>query len=155
MRKFLNVPTFPRGMETGYCVGDTMSTRPISMPPHMNLQQAALLMREHDVGSILVKQDKELLGIVTHWDLVQRAIAEGMDMNNTPVSELMIADLVTVHPSMDVFEALRLMRDADIRHLPVLEGKSFVGFVTMKDILKLQPQLFDLINEKYELMNKN
>jgi len=137
---------------TGYCVGDTMSTRPIAMAPSMTLQQAAMLMREHDVGSVLVKKDDDLLGIVTHWDMVHRAMAEDMNPNATLVSELMVSDLITVHPSLDVFEALRLMRDANIRHLPVLENQRLVGFVTMKDILKLQPQLFELIAEKYELL---
>lgn len=140
-------------MRTGYCVGDTMSTKPISIPPEMTLQQAAVLMREHDVGSILVKRDAELLGIVTHWDMVQRAMASGMDVNVTTVADLMVTDLLTVHPSLDVFEALQLMRDANIRHLPVLEQDRLVGFVTMKDILKLQPQLFELISEKYELLS--
>lgn len=63
----------------------------------------------------------------------------------------MATDLVTISPGKDVYDALILMRNHDIRQLPVIEKNKLVGFLTSKDILKIQPELFDLFIEKYEL----
>ncbi len=52
-------------------------------------------------------------------------------------------------------DALNVMRENDIRHLPAEEGGKIIGFITMKDILKIEPQLFDLIAEKIELQEEN
>ena len=60
----------------------------------------------------------------------------------------MTTKLVTIEPKADIFDAMMLMRDAEVRHLPVVENKKILGFLTMKDILKIEPQLFDLIVEK-------
>lgn len=136
---------------TGYCVGDAMTTKPVTIPPHMTLLDAARLMRENDVGSVVVRDGLELLGILTEWDFVHTVVVQNMDTTITPVSKAMVSDLVTIHPSMDIFDALSLMRDADVRHLPVLEGEKMVGFITLKDILRIQPELFDIISEKYEI----
>lgn len=142
-------------LQTGYCVLDAMTTKPVVVTPHTSLQDAARKMRDADVGSLLVKEGEELLGIVTEWDFVHRAVVEGLDVTTTPIALLMVKDLLTISPSMDIFDALQLMRDADIRHLPVLDGTKMVGFITAKDILKIQPQLFELIVEKYELRTKS
>ena len=63
----------------------------------------------------------------------------------------MSKDLITIHPDQDIYEAAVIMRNSNIRHVPVMDGKKFMGFLTAKDVLKVQPQLFDLIVEKLEL----
>jgi len=128
-----------------------MTTRPITVEPMLTLQQAGLLMQQHDVGSLVVKQNDTLLGILTEYDIVRKGVALGLDVSITPVAQLMCRDLITLKPSMDISDALLIMRDADIRHLPVLDDDTMVGFITMKDILRLQPQLFEWISDRYEL----
>ena len=63
----------------------------------------------------------------------------------------MATDIITTTPEEDIFEALRIMRDYNIRHLPVLHQGKFVGLVTMKDILKIEPDLYEILVEKIEL----
>lgn len=140
---------------TGFCVGDAMTTRPVCTPPNLSILSAAHLMREKNVGSILVRENQELQGILTEWDFVHRVVTQGLDTQNTPVSAVMVRDLITVSPRMDIFEALCLMRDTNIRHLPVLEQNRLVGFITIKDILKIQPQLLEIILERYEQERSN
>lgn len=140
-------------MQTGYKVIDAMTRKPYTAPPGTTLRALAVLMREKGVGSMLLQDDGRLVGIVTEWDLIRRGMAMGLDPERTtgekvmtPMDEMAVAD-----PGMDIFEALKLMRERDIRHLPVLDAGRMVGFITMKDVLKIQPQLFELIAEKYEL----
>jgi len=63
----------------------------------------------------------------------------------------MAKDLLTISPRMDVFDAIRLMKDADVRHLPVIESGKLVGYITMKDILRIQPELFEILSEKFDM----
>jgi CBS domain-containing protein len=67
----------------------------------------------------------------------------------------MTRDLVTVTPGMDVFDALLLMKDANVKHLPVVDDKRLVGFITVKDILRVQPHLFDNFVDSYRLREAN
>jgi len=63
----------------------------------------------------------------------------------------METNLTTTTPDEDIFEALRIMRDYNIRHLPVMHQGKFVGLVTLKDILKIEPDLYEIMVEKIEL----
>ena len=137
--------------ETGCCVADVMTTKPVCVPPTISVYSTAHLMRERDVGSVLIKEGREVLGIMTEWDFVHRVVAQDLNTQETPISQVMVKDLITVSPKMDIFDALRLMRDTKIRHLPVLEGDSLVGFITIKDILRIQPQLLEIITERYDV----
>lgn len=139
-------------MKTKYRVLDAMTLKPVVIHPDASLQEAAIFLKKYNVGSLLVKNgERELLGIVTEWDFTRKAIANGMDFRNTKIRDIMTTDLITVNPNMDIFEALRLMNETNVRHLPVMENNKLVGFLTVKDILKIQPQLFELIIDKYEL----
>ena len=135
---------------TGFCVGDVMTTRPVCVPPNISILSVAHLMREKNVGSVHVREDQELRGILTEWDFVHRVVTQGLNTQDTPISAVMVKDIITISPRMDIFEALCLMRDTNIRHLPVLENNRLVGFITIKDILRIQPQLLEIMLERYE-----
>jgi signal-transduction protein with cAMP-binding, CBS, and nucleotidyltransferase domain len=128
-----------------------MTIKPVVAAPQTTLRDVAALMDQFNVGSVLVQQSNELLGIVTERDYVRRAVLEGYDLMHTPIHRIMTKDLVTVSPGMDVFDALLLMKDANVRHLPVVDERELVGLVTLKDILKIQPHLFENIVDMIEL----
>jgi CBS domain-containing protein len=140
-------------MNTGYKVLDAMTTRPITARPDATLRAVAALMRDKKIGSVMLKSDDELVGIVTEFDMVRRGMAAALDVERTPASKVMtpLAEMVVIDPGVDIFDALNLMREHDIRHLPVLDGKKLIGFITLKDILRIEPELFELIVEKYEI----
>lgn len=132
-------------------VVDAMTVRPVVALPTASVHDIASLMDRHKIGSVLIKQGPQLLGIVTESDFVRRVVLEGYDAIKTPVSRIMTRDLITVSPGTDLFDALLMMKDADIRHLPVLDDGRLVGFITAKDILKIQPQLFDIFVDVFKL----
>jgi CBS domain-containing protein len=140
-------------MNTGFVVSDCMTLHPITVGKDTSAADCAKLMADKHVGSILVTEGRKVIGILTEQDLVRKGLAKGINPVLTKVSELMIPEknMVTVSPGKDIYDALKLMRDFNIRHLPVIEEGRFMGFLTIKDILKIQPQLFELIVEKYEI----
>jgi CBS domain-containing protein len=115
-------------------IADVMTVAPMTVPPDATLVDAARVMREGDVGAVIVLDDAEVRGLVTDRDLVIRGIAEGRDPSSTQVSEVSSRDLTTVESSGLVEEAVRLMRERNLRRLPVVEEGKPVGIVSLGDL---------------------
>jgi len=148
---FIYLETLILIMDTGVNVCDAMTHQPITVRGSVTLAECAILMRNKKVGSVLVKDNSSLLGIVTERDIVRRAVAAQKIPGEMTVADVMSTDIKSISPEKDIFEAINLMRDCDFRHLPVIDGKKLIGLLTVKDILKIEPQLFDLLVEKIEL----
>jgi CBS domain-containing protein len=138
-------------MKTGYKVGDAMTKKPITVSSITNLEECSKIMANNHVGSLLIKKNNILEGVLTEQDIVRKAVALGLDTKKINVSEIMVKELETIAPEEDIYNALVKMKDLNIRQLPVMRDNEMVGLLTLKDILKIQPQLFDLLVEKFEL----
>src|SRR4030042_3729540 len=119
-------------MKTGYKVGDAMTMHPVTISKETTLLECAKLMSDKHVGSLLIEEKDKVVGIITEQDLVRKGMAELLDPSNPPVSNVMEAELFTITPDKDIYEALIMMRDYNIRHLPVVDKGKFVGFLTIK-----------------------
>ena len=137
-------------MKTGYKVCDAMTVKPIIVSPNQDIQECAKKMMKHGVDSLIIKEKDRPVGIFTENDLI-RVVAENIDIKKTKIKDVMTKKLTTIGPEKDIFDALKLMLDKDIRRLPVVDSGKVVGFLTLKDILKIEPELFDLIVDKLEL----
>jgi CBS domain-containing protein len=103
--------------------------------PDTTVKEAAQRMRSMDVGSLPVCDGRRLLGMVTDRDITIRITAEGRDAANTPVQEAMTPDVAFVFEDQDVQEAAKLMRERQIRRLPVVNrDKHLVGILALGDI---------------------
>ena len=138
-------------MKTGYKVCDAMTQAPIVVHPEDTLKACANIMKNNHVGAVIVKDQGKLLGILTEQDIVRKAVAQGEDPEKSKVREVMEKGLRTIGPEEDIFDALMKMRDLNIRHLPVVDNSKMIGLLTLKDVLKIQPQLFELLVEKIEV----
>jgi CBS domain-containing protein len=81
-----------------------------------------------------VRQDGEVAGIVTDRDIVVRGVAEGVDAGSTPVREVCTTGIEAIEPSASVDDALRKMREADVRRLPVVDDGRPVGIISLGDL---------------------
>lgn len=138
-------------IKTGYKVSDAMTKSPISITPEFTIDKCSKLMLEKHVGSMLIIDNGILKGILTEQDIVRKVVAKGLEPKKTRVKDIMIHELIIINPDSDIYDALVLMRDRNIRHLPVMHKKKMVGYLTIKDILKIEPQLFELLVERFEL----
>jgi len=139
---------------TGYSVGDAMTLNPITIGPNKTLRDAAKLMTKERIGSLLVKEKDQVLGIVTEKDMTRKGIGKLGNPATKKVKQIMATGLVTTTPDEDIFEALRIMRDYNIQHLPVMHEGKFVGLITLKDILKIEPDLYEILVERIELRER-
>jgi CBS domain-containing protein len=129
-------------------VADAMSTRPITVPRHMPLDECARVMKRYDIGSVIVGTDSIFIGLVTEQHLVHTVIAQGADPAGLAVADVMLTDVPTVTPDLELGEAMRIMTLRRVRHLPVLDGSKLVGFLTVKDLLEIQPALIEIFNAR-------
>lgn len=111
----------------------------IGTGPEMTLRAAAVRMTEEGVGCLIViDRSGVLIGILTDRDIVVRAVAFGLDPDETRVADAMSSPAVTVSCTAEVEDAARLMREFGIRRLPVVEshGKA-IGIISMDDVVRV------------------
>ncbi len=117
-------------------LGDLLGAAPYLCGPATTLTEAAAAMEDSDLGSLAVVEGMSLLGLVTERDL-RGAIARGVDLNDTTVSQVMGTDPDTFDPDLDVWDAASWMAESDYRHLPVVDDDGTVlGVVSLRDLLK-------------------
>jgi CBS domain-containing protein len=108
---------------------------PITMAHTASVVQAARLMKEHNVGALLVMKETQLCGIFTERDALFRVVAAGRDPAATPLAEVMTPQPQTIHPDEPFVQALRVMHKGRFRHLPVVEFGRPLGMVSVRDAL--------------------
>ncbi len=115
---------------------DVMTPNPTICRADATAREAAALMRDQDIGDVLVQDDGGTLGIVTDRDIVTRAVADGRDPAEVRLSEICTSDVKTVTVDTPVDEVIRVMSDSAIRRIPVCEGNTPVGIVALGDLAR-------------------
>ncbi len=117
---------------------------PLMLRPSATVMEAARQMRDRRVGAVLVTEgDGDLVGIFTGRDAVSRVLAEGKDPARTTLGEVMTYDPDTMTPKHSAIEALRLMRDACCRHLPIVQDGKVLGIVSRGDFRGVEQDRLD------------
>src|SRR3954468_21593639 len=115
-------------------VQEVMTRDPRTVSASDTIVDAARVMNDADIGDVIVVEGDAVKCIVTDRDIVVRAIAEGRDPQSTSVSDVCTPSIETIEPNASVDDALRKMREADIRRLPVVEDGRPVGIVSLGDL---------------------
>ncbi len=114
--------------------------------------EAARLMSKMRIGAVAVVEQDRLCGIFSERDLMTRVVAEARDPQTIPVGEVMTADTATAYDDMSFGDALRLMVDRHVRHLPVIDTERRVrGMLSVRNVL--QHRLEDLSNQLDSVVN--
>jgi len=143
-------------VKTGYKVCDAMTNRPIGVSPETSIKECAQVMKRNNIGSVVVvDKSGRLVGHLTEQAILHEVVAKGHDASRVAAERVMAKGVATTSPEKDIFDALMRMCDLDVKQLPVMAGKRLVGILTLKDILKIQPQLFELLAEKFELREES
>jgi len=117
-------------------IREVMSTGLHYVTPSTTVGEAVALMAQHRIGSVLVMEGSQLVGIFTERDTV-RSLSHSYDAPAHSVSSWMTPEPMTVTPESSTDEALKTMLDHNFRHLPVMEGGEVVGIVSIRDLAAL------------------
>ncbi|MEZ0394905.1 MAG: CBS domain-containing protein [Anaerolineales bacterium] len=107
-----------------------------SATPDMTVFQALQLMAEKDIGALPVLEDGKVVGIFSERDYARKVILKGRSSHETRVREIMSAPVLCIDPDQTNEYGLALMTAKHVRHLPVLEGETLVGFISIGDLVK-------------------
>ena len=111
-----------------------MTTPIISIYSEATAQEAAQLMKEKEIGSILVKGCQGYVGILAEGDLVHKLVSEGLDPKTTPLSAIMEESILSIDQGASTSEAVVLMQEYKISHLAVTENDEIAGILSVKDL---------------------
>jgi CBS domain-containing protein len=117
-------------------IREVMTPRPNALPTTATAAEAARIMRDQDIGDVIVLENDRVCGILTDRDMVVRGLAQGHDLATTPVASLCSRDLTVLAPSDSVDNAVDLMRTKAVRRLPVVEDGRPVGIVSLGDLAR-------------------
>jgi CBS domain-containing protein len=107
-----------------------------SVAPDAPVLEAIRAMAEHGVGALLVMQGDRLVGIISERDYARKVILMGRSSSDTPVSQIMTAQVITVEPSASTQHCMQIMTDRRVRHLPVVEGGRVLGMLSIGDLVR-------------------
>ena len=107
--------------------------------PDTTVAEAVKKMGRHNIGSILVLSSRrDLVGIFTERDLLQRVVASGLDPAATMLGDVMTKDVLVVGADASRDEVLQLMDAKHIRHVPVSDGNQLLGVISLRDVLRFE-----------------
>jgi len=122
----------------------------ITCGPAATVLEAAHVMNEHGIGSVVVTDGGKVVGVFTERDVLRRVVAEQQDPGTTKVRDVMTTPVITCGPDTRIDECRAVISARRIRHLPIVEGDKLVGIVTSGDIhaqhLREQQEAIDYLN---------
>jgi len=130
-------------------VGDCMKKSVITLNEGSTVMEAAKLMRDNKIGSVVIVRSDSPIGIVTEGDITYNVVAEGKDPRETLIKEIMHSKLKVIGPNEKIERIAEILRDEGIKRLPVVNDKGkLVGIIGETDIVRISPGLYDIIREK-------
>ena len=123
-------------MKTVHQILNTKPTQIFSVTPSTSVLDALKLMTEKNISALLIMEHDELLGIFTERDYARKIILHGKSSIDTPISEAMTTNPITVKPTDSIELCMELMTEKHIRHLPVATADKVVGMVSIGDVVK-------------------
>lgn len=129
-------------------VADIMTRNPVTITPSASLLDCAKLMVKKKTGSLLIVDNKRLVGFISNDDILWALIKKSKeDLSLIKAKDIATKKIATVRPNSFIKEALQKMKKLKFRRLPVIHEKELVGIVTIRDILNFHPEIYPELNE--------
>jgi len=130
-------------------VGDIMHKDVKVVNENATIVEVSKLMRDNNVGSVVVLNEKKAIGIVTERDVVHKVNANDRISSEVKILEIMSNPIIAITPEKSLEDAAKAMKMHNIKRLPVInEEKELIGIITEGDIVEVFPAVLDLVEEK-------
>ncbi len=136
-------------MEIGVKVGDIMTRNFTSVNPERSIKECARIMIKKRIGSLILKEEDRLKGLLTERDIIWAITKKPVEeLGTIKAKDLAKKKITTIKPSADLYDALQKMKRSKYRWLPVVVKGNVIGFLTLKDILRVEPSLFEIAHSQ-------
>jgi len=115
---------------------DEKGSRVWSVGPQATVYEALALMAEKGIGALIVTDDTRLIGLFSERDYARNVVLKGRTSHDMPVREIMSSPVLCVTPEQPLEEAMALMTEHRVRHLPVIHEDGVLGIVSIGDLIK-------------------
>jgi len=132
-------------------VRDVMTEALITLDSDDSAMEAARIMTQRRVSSVLVSRGEEICGIVTDHDIISRVVAQGHDPRVVKVARVMSSPLIGIPDNAGIDDAAKKMAEDGVRRLIVERNGEIVGIIGESDIIRIEPELHFLIREQSKL----
>lgn len=129
-------------------VSEMMTIRPKTCKCDDSITEASKLLKKYDISSLIIIDKEEVKGILTVEDIVTKVVAEDKDPQKTKTRDVMIKNVINCQPQDPIEKVIETMNINSISQVPIMEGAKLVGFVTIKDILRLEPAMFEFFMDR-------
>ncbi len=133
-------------------IKEAMTPKVLTVGPNTTIANAAKLMAQRSVGSVIVMKNKKPIGIITERDMLMKVLGADLKPSKTLVSKIMSSPIQSIAPETDITEALKIMAKSKIRRLPVVDHGKLVGIITTSDIIAMSPDLMELASQTGEIL---
>ncbi len=134
-------------METGMPVKEIMTRNPITIDKAIKISDAAKKMVELDVGSLIVMDGHNPIGIFTERDMIKKIISKNVNPDSLSLTKVMTTPLITLDVDEDMQKAIDLMLKMHIRRVPIVKDKKLVGLVTDTDLFSVSVEMGNIFSE--------
>jgi CBS domain-containing protein len=141
-------------METKVTVHDAMTSNVVTVSPKSSVADAALVMSQKKVGSLIVKSNAEPVGLITESDIIRKVVSKDIKASKITINDVMTKNLIKIDPGEELNEAARLMAKMNIRRLPVVKNGFLVGILTSSDVMMVSPELTEILVENAKIENQ-
>lgn len=107
-----------------------------TVAPNTSVYDALHLMADKDVGALLVVADNRMIGIMTERDYARKIALHDRASRDTTVQDIMTSNVCTAHPDQPIEECMRTMDEYHVRHLPILDGETILGLISIRDVIR-------------------
>ncbi len=128
-------------------VGEIMNRHVFKAAPEMSMREAARIMADNRVGSIVVEKNGRMSGIVTEHDILLAVAESKEDFDSLAISGIMTRYVIYISPDAKIEKAAELMISRGIKKLPVIENDKIQGIITTSDIVAAEPELMKSVSK--------
>ena len=134
-------------MPTGIKVKDAMVSEVITARPGQTVLEASKVMKNKDVGSVIVCEGSDPVGIVTREDIVNKVTAEDKAASKVFLKDIMTKEIITCDPECDISEAAKLMSKYKYERIPVVFLGKLIGIISAREIARVAPAVIEIMTE--------
>ena len=128
-------------------VSEVMSFPVITATKDATVYDIANIMKEKNIGAVVIVEGNEPVGIVTERDIVKRVVSKNLKPKDVLAEEVMSKKIATISQNASITEAAKIMATHGVKRLPVVENGELVGIITQSDIVKVSPELLEIVAE--------
>jgi CBS domain-containing protein len=115
-----------------------------------SVAETAEFMANHDIGAVPVLDGDQLVGIFSERDLMKRCVTKRIDIDSTKVEDVMTKRVIVMEASDSYEDCLRIMKQENIRHMPVIDGDKLTGVISIRDLMQVD---MDEKEQKIDILN--